>query len=446
MKRAPLGPLEDAERDVQAEFPPVGPVNPSFHVLAGLLVLMLSLGALFAWSVAAPLSSAVVALGTVVVDSSRKILQHPEGGVIRQIHVRDGDVVDEGQILVSLHNEELLAADARSSQLLLMAEAKRARLRAEREGAAEIEFPSSVLDASLEDAARIVADQESIFRARRAALDSRTTALESKRAQAEDSVVGLEQQLFQQKERVRLTESEIDDTRVLAEKGFAPRRRLLELERALAQLQGRTAELEIALKDAQRSASFHELEIEQTRAAYQETVESELQMVQKEIYSLRENRRSITHRLADLEMRAPTAGTVVNLAVHTIGGVVGPGSVLMEIVPLDDPLVVDARISPSDVDYVASDMPADVYLPGAQRRTSPPIRGRVVNVSADLIAQAQLGEPHYLARVELPDEVGEVRRFRPGLPVEVIVVRGERTLMSFLLDPLSRTFAYAFKD
>ncbi len=421
-------------------------IKPGGHVLAGGLVLVASLGGLMAWSIAAPLSSAVVAPGTVVVDSNRKIIQHPEGGVIEAIHVRDGDVVRAGQTLVTLQNEQLLAADIRSAQLLLMAEAKEARLQAERSRADRIIFPPSVLDAPLEDASRIVADQESIFRARRAALESRATALESKMAQARDATNGLERQLFQQQERVRLTQSEIDDTRLLADKGFAPRRRLLELERARAQLEVRIAELDVALKDARRAADYHEIEIEQMRAAYQETVESELQAVQKEIYSLRENRRGVVHRLADLELRAPTPGTVVNMAVHTVGGVVGPGSVLMEIVPLDDPLVVDVRISPNDIDHVAPGMVADVYLPGAARRKAPPVRGEILNVSADLVVDGERRAPHYLARVRLPSPGRGGIRFRPGLPVDVIVVRGERTLMSYMLEPLSRGLTYAFKD
>lgn len=421
-------------------------IKPGGHVFAGLLVLAASVGGLFTWSLAAPLSSAVIAPGTVVVDSNRKIIQHPEGGVIEAILVRDGDIVGAGQTLVTLQNEELLAADTRSAQLLLMAEAKEARLQAERIGADRVLFPNSVLDAALTDASRIIADQESIFRARRAALETRTTALESKMAQAHDASEGLQRQLYQQQERVRLTQSEINDTRMLAEKGFAPRRRLLELERALAQLEGRIAELDIALKDARRAADFHQLEIDQVRAAYRETVESELNMVQKEIYSLRENRRSIVHRLADLELRAPTSGTVVNMAVHTIGGVVGPGSVLMEIVPLEDPLVVDVRISPSDIDYVAAGMAADVYLPGAARRTKPPARGEVLNVSADLVIDPKRNEPHYLARVRLPQTGQAGVHFRPGLPVDVIVVRGERTLMSYMLEPFTRGLTYAFKD
>lgn len=421
-------------------------VNPGLHVLAGAVVLVCSLGGFMAWSAAAPLSSAVIAPGTVVVDSNRKIIQHPEGGVIKEILVRDGDVVTMGQTLVKLQNEELLAADMRSSQLLLMAEAKGARLQAERNGDEEIVFPPSVLEAVLTDTARIIADQESILRARRSALLTRTTALQSRMEQAHDATDGLERQLFQQHERVRLTESEIDDTQLLADKGFAPRRRLLELERALAQLEGRMAELDVALKDARRTAEHQKLEIDQIEAAYQESVESELQMVQKEIYSLRENRRSIVHRLADLDLRAPTSGTVVNMAVHTIGGVVGPGSVLMEIVPLEDPLVVDVRISPSDIDYVAAGMAADVYLPGAARRATPPVRGQVINVSADLVVDLDRSEPHYLARVRLPQAEGAIIGFRPGLPVDVIVVRGERTLMSFVMEPITRGMTHAFKD
>ncbi len=422
-------------------------LRPGGHVTLGVFVLGLSLGGFVAWSVAAPLSSAVVAPGTVVVDSDRKLVQHAEGGVIEQILVRDGDVVDFGQALVVLKNEELFAADTRSQQLLLMAEAKEARLEAERRGVERIEFPAPVLASLLPDASRVVGDQESIFRARRSALETRITSLESKVAQANDAAEGLERQLFQQQQRVRLTQTELEDTRLLAEKGFAPRRRLLELERALAQLEGRIAELDIALKDAQRSADFHQLEINQIRAGYQEAVEGELQLVQKEIYSLRENRRSIVHRLADLQMRASTAGTIVNMAVNTIGGVVGPGSVLMEIVPLDDPLVVDVRINPRDVDHVAVGMAADIYLPGMARRSAPPVRGEVLTVSADLVFAGDRNNwPHYLARVRLPQDDEAATPFRPGLPVDVVVIRGERSLMSFMLEPLTRGLTYAFKD
>ncbi|TVQ38976.1 MAG: HlyD family type I secretion periplasmic adaptor subunit [Geminicoccaceae bacterium] len=422
------------------------PLRPGRHVAWGMFVLGISLGGFVAWSAAAPLSSAVVAPGTVVVDSDRKLVQHPEGGVIEQIRVRDGDVVAFGQTLIVLRNEELLAADIRSRQFLLMAQAKEARLEAERSGAERIAFPPSVLTSSLPDAARVVGDQESIFRARRSALETRVTSLESKVAQANHTAEGLERQLFQQQQRVRLTQTEFDETQLLADKGFAPRRRLLELERALAQLEGRIAELDVALKDAHRSADFHQLEINQILAVYQEAVEGELQLVQKEIVALHENRRGVVQRLADLELRAPAAGTIVNMAVNTIGGVVGPRSVVMEVVPLDDPLVVDVRIDPRDVDSVAVGMAADIYLPGMARRSVPPVRGEVVTVSADLVVAQDRGNwPHYLARVRLPPE-DAAAPFRPGLPVDVVVIRGERTLMSFMLEPLSRGLTHAFKD
>jgi len=422
-------------------------IDPVRHVAIGVAVLGCSLGGLFFWSAAAPLSSAVIAPGTVVVDSNRKMLQPARSGVVNAIHVRDGDVVDAGELLISLDDEDLRAADYSSRRLLLMAEAKRVRLYAERQDADAINFPEAVTESELEEAPRIVADQASIFRARRAAFRTRVATLESKRAQARDAVVGLERQLAQQRERVRLTQREIDDTQTLATKGYAPRRRLLELGRAMAQLEGRTAELELALQDARRAARHQELEIERTEAAYQEAVESELQAVEKELYGLRESRRSIVHRRAELQLRAPTDGTVVNLAVHTIGGVVAQGAVLMEIVPLDDPLVVDVRINPEDVDYVAVDMPADVHVLGLERRSRPPVRGRVANVSADLVADPEGRASFYLGRIELPTDVGNAGSlFRPGLPVEVVVVRGERTLMSFLLEPLIRTLDHAFKE
>jgi HlyD family type I secretion membrane fusion protein len=422
-------------------------INPLRHVAIGAAVLGCSLGGLLFWSAAVPLSSAVIAPGTVVVDSNRKMLQPARSGVVNAIHVRDGDVVEAGELLITLDDEDLRAADYGSRQLLLMAEAKRVRLYAERQNADTISFPELVTGSGLEDAPRIIADQASIFRARRAAFRTRVATLESKRAQAQDAVVGLERQLAQQRERVRLTQREIDDTRTLADKGYAPQRRLLELGRAMAQLEGRTAELELALQDARRAARHQELEIERTQAAYQETVESELQAVEKELFGLRETRRSIRHRRAELELRAPTAGTVVNLAVHTIGGVVAQGATLMEIVPLDDPLVVDVRINPQDVDYIAVNMAADVHLLGLKRRSRPPVRGRVANVSADLVADPEGRAGFYLGRVELPTDVADAARlFRPGLPVEVVVVRGERTLMSFLLEPLTRTLEHAFKE
>jgi HlyD family type I secretion membrane fusion protein len=425
------------------------PVHIKGLVLASTGVILLTFGAFSTWSVLAPLSSAVVAPGTIVVDGSRKAVQHLDGGMISAIHVRDGDRVEAGQILVELDDSKLASMLATLQPLLEMNLAQRARLLAERRGLSEIDFPAELLQAATSTAAVIVADQRRMFLARRAALESRRAALLNRQLQSQATAAGLERQIASQRERIRLTTIELEGTARLAGKGYAPERRVLELNRAMAELESELAALEARHAEVSREAEFSTVEITRIENSFFENVETELQTVVKERYDLLERTRTIKDQIKRLKIRAPVAGTVVKSAVHTVSGVLMPGATLLELVPAEEPLVIDAQVRPVDVNDLKVGFAAEIRFPSDTGRLLPKLQGRILTISADRLFDPLQGTPYFAARLAVDPESIKLfgrDRLRPGLPVEVMLLKGERTLFTYLLGPLRDVFARAMLE
>lgn len=429
--------------------PPAPPTSLWPLALAGLVVILLIVGGFTTWSVAAPLSSAAVASGTVVVDSNRKVVQHLEGGTVKSILVKDGDRVTAGQLLIELDNVRQLTVLANLQPRAHVNAAVRARLMAERQGAEDIQFPRELLEATEKNQQSIVFDQQKLFAARRAALDSRRAVLVNQREQAEVLIAGLKRRIENQHQRLGFTQVELDNNIKLAERGHGPKQRVLELRRAMAELESEEADLQTKLGEARMQVQYSLLEIQRAENSFAEDVEIELQKVRQENYDLIKGVKDINEQLGRLKVTAPVSGTVVNRAVHTIGGVVAPGATLLEIVPGDDPLVIEARVETTDVEGLEVGMPVEIRFPGLTDKRLQRLHGELVNLSPDRLVDETGTWSYFAARVRVDDEslqaVGR-ENLRPGMPVNVMLVKRSRTVIGYLMDPLDDFVSRAMRE
>jgi HlyD family type I secretion membrane fusion protein len=433
-----------------APVPPY-PTSCKGTIAFGWGIIALVFGGFGTWASLAPLSSAAIAPGTVVVDSSRKSLQHLEGGVIRDILVRDGDVVEAGQTLLRLDGANVRAAMASLHPMLATNQAYRARLEAERNGQDEISFPSELVVEAKENVAtaQILAGQQRIFETRRNALVGEKALNANRLAQSRQRLEGLELQRKVKERGLVILREELASQRALLSKGYATRKSVASAERSVQQLESDAAELHSKVEEAKMLVQRYELEETQIDKNFVEQVENELYDAEKEYYLLIERMRAIQDQYARLDIRAPVSGVVVNMKVHTIGGVIAPGSPILDIVPRNDKLMIEAQVRPSDIDGVRAGLPADVRFPAFDGTDIPRLAGEVVLVSADRLTNSASGTPYFLARVEVDDE--DLTKLRgltlvPGMPAEVLINKSERTLLNYLLSPIMHGIWTAFRQ
>jgi HlyD family type I secretion membrane fusion protein len=419
-------------------------------VAVGLAVLALFFGVLGGWAALAPLTSAAVASGVVKVDSNRKTVQHLEGGIIAALVVENGDRVAAGDVLVRLD-----AAQARATWGLLQGQhdalaARAARLAAERDGAPAIAFDAD-LAARRDDpaVAAVLAGQETVFASRRTTLAGQVDILRQRRQQLEAEIDSRHAQLAAAERQQALIGAEIADIEVLVAKGLERRTRLLGLQRQQASLEGLRGEQLGLIARARQQIGETELQIINHRNGQMDQVVATLAQVRAELGELAERLVASRDVLARRTIVSPIAGTVVNLRFFTAGGVIGPGAPILDIVPEDDRLVIEAQIRPLDIDVVRPGLAAEVRLTAFKQRTTPTLAGRVAYVSADRLVDAASGTAHFTARVEIP--AAELARLDgvelyPGMPAEVMVVVGRRTALGYLLDPLRESFGRAFHE
>ena len=431
--------------------PPPYPTELRPVLLCGWLVIAAVFGGFGTWAAFAPLSSAAIAPGIVVVDSNRKSVQHLEGGVIREILVRDGDVVEQGQALLRLDGASVRAAMAALQPMLATNRAYRARLLAERDGLPTIDFAAELMGDGAPDplAEQILAGQRRIFITRRNALTGELELNANRLAQSRHRLDGLQQRQITKEKELRLVQDELEGQHELFEKGYTTRKMLNATERSLRQLETEIADIDSKIDEASRLIERYELEGQQIEKNFVEQVENELYKVEQEAYELTQRMRAVQDQHTRLDVRAPVSGVVVNLAAHTVGGVIAAGSRILDIVPKNDRLLVEAQVQPSDIDGVRPGLHADIRFPAFERLNMPHITGRVTVVSADRIVNDRTGSGHFLVRAEVDDDqiakVGEIGLV-PGMPAQVIINKGEGTLLGYLTAPLARLFWTAFRE
>ena len=410
----------------------------------GLWILLVGFGGFLLWAFLAPLDEGIPAPGLVSVESSRKRVDHASGGIIEQILVREGQTVQAGDPLVELNEIQWRSAVQATRSQYQTALATLSRLRAERDAAAAIAFPAELANTNDSEVLKIIAAQTGLFRARREALAGELRIIR-------ESVRGLEQQLASLAQlrvgrdlQVALFREQLDSYQNLKKSGFLSRNHVIEVERQLAEVQGRQSE-DLA-NIAGINARLGELRIRgaQREAEYRREVETLLADAQREVATLGERQIAQQDTLTRLVIRAPVAGRVVDLAYHTLGGVVKPGERILDIVPLDDEVIVEARMAPQHIDRLHVGLPADVHLEAyANRAEQPVVTGQIKVVSADALVDAKTGLPYFAVRVAVPrsevSKLGDVKLL-PGMLATVMVKTGERTLAAYLARPLLRRF------
>lgn len=418
----------------------------------GVLVLLLTFGSAVLWSVLAPLSSAVVAAGAVKVDSSRKKIQHPEGGVIKEILVHDGSIVRAGDVLVRMDETR---ADAGLGVVVGgrdVALATQARLEAERDEQPGIQFPRELTDRAKGNpqVVQTIRAQESLFAARRSARNGELGILDQQIAALRSEIKGFESQIKSKREQLDSLDNDLRSLRELDAQGMVEKTKLRALERDVAKVRGESEELVSRVSTTRTSISEKELKKFQVRKAFQEDVAAELKQVQAEGFELLERESAARRTLELTELRAPVDGTVTDLKVHTAGGVVAPGEVLMEIVPSSDRLIIEARVAPQDIDRVALGLGAGIKLHAFNSRTTPELDATVNYVSADAALDQRTEASWFLVRLEVSPEsmqqLGAERRVMPGMQADVYIRTGERTFLGYLMQPLADSFDRAWRE
>ncbi|MDA7022169.1 HlyD family type I secretion periplasmic adaptor subunit [Pseudomonas fragi] len=392
------------------------------------------------WAALAPLDKGVAVSGKVMVSGHRKVVQHPSGGIVERIDVRDGDKVAAGQVLIRLKETPLLGQAQSLRSQFYGSLASEARLNAERDGVASVSFPTELTAlASEPEVASNLALQRQLFDSRRQALLLDQQGIDESIAGAEAQLRGVrDSQASKVLQRTALAE-QLQGLRELAREGYIPRNRLLDSERVYAQVLGSISEDYGRIGQLQRQVLEMRLKIRQLAEEYQKEVRTQLADTRIRTEDLRNRLASAEFELANSQLRAPVAGIVVGLDVFTEGGVIKPGQALMEIVPQGEPLLVEARVPVELADKVHAGLPVELMFSAFSQSTTPRVAGEVMLVSADRQVDERTDEPFYTLRAQVT-EAGMAQlaglQIRPGMPVEAFVRTGERSMLNYLFKPL----------
>jgi HlyD family type I secretion membrane fusion protein len=418
-------------------------------IALGAGIVALFFGVFGAWATFAPLESAAVARGVISVETQRKTIQHLEGGIVGEIRVRDGDEVAADQVLVVLDDTQARATLELLQGRYRAAQGLEARLMAERDGLTSIVFPAVLQTSSEPAVTELKRAQVNIFNGRRQSVAGQTAIMEQRIAQIQEEIRGLQGQTAAQAEQLALANDEIASNQKLVDEGLAGKTRLRELQRELAEVTGLHSQNLAAIARAQQNIEEARLQIVELSTDFVNEAVQGLGVAQAELLDLTEQVRAAQDVLQRTVIRAPMAGTIVDLQVHTVGGVVTPGQALLDVVPKGDQLVVEAFVDPNDIDVVQVGLPAQVRLTALTQRNLAPLEGRVTRVSADRLIDQRTGAAYFLARVELvADGAGQVdgERLYPGMQAEVMIVTGARTTLDYLSRPIVDSFNRAFRE
>ena len=413
-------------------------------------VLIISGGIATGWATLVPLSGAVVLPGTLVVESNVKKIQHPTGGVVSDIAVRDGMHVNAGSLLVRLDETQVRANGQMLVNQLDQTRMRAARLIAERDGAAEIRIPNN-FTARVSDPgiAQLVASEKSQFNARTSARRGQTEVLESNIGQFKEQIGGLDAQIASKTSQLSIISGEMTGVQELYTKGLVPLTRLTTLQREVARLEGERGQLVSSIAETKAKVGQAQLQIVKVDQDFRTEVLKDLREAQDKEAELTEKNVAAQDQLQRIDIRAPVTGTVNQLSIHTIGGVVKPGDVILEIVPDSDELQIEARLPPNEIDQVRRAQTAFMRFSAFNQRTTPQVEGAVSYVSADLSRDAQTNTTYYTVRVTLPGDerrrLGDVKLIA-GMPVEVFLQTGSRTMVSYLFKPMTDQFHRMFNE
>jgi protease secretion system membrane fusion protein len=420
-------------------------------VRLGLWVLVVGFALFVLWAALAPLDEGVVAPATVSTETRRQAIQHQQGGVIRRVAVLEGQPVKAGDLLVELEEAASRAGFESVRQNYLAQRASESRLLAELAGDARIRFHEDLVREADAVSMQLMAAQERLFQARRSALTAEIAAAEESVAGLRSQIVGLQEVIASRRAQRELLMRQLEGVRAMAAEGYAPRNQVLQLEQQVAELQGSMADAEAQLQRTRNAIAEAQLRITQRREEAVKEVSAQLADVRREVQANQERLVATGAELARTQIVAPIDGQVVGLAVSGVGGVVSAGQRIMEIVPQRATLLLDARVPTHVIDRVRAGDATEVRFSGFVDAPTLVVHGRVLSLSGDAISEQVGGmvNSYYLARVELTPEGQQAlggRAMHPGMPAEVLVKTGERSLLTYLLHPLTKRIAAAMKE
>ena len=414
--------------------------SPKPVALAGYVLIFLTFGVLGSWAAVAKLDSAVVAPATISLEGNRRVVQHFEGGIVEEIRVAEADRVDQGDVLLRLSSVEAQSNLDVLSTRLDVARMIEARLLAERKLESDIVFPADLVSGENKIVGAVQEDQLDLFTEGRSILKSQEDILRARMGQIEVQIEGLNLQKSAFQRRIDNYTEMLDRMRDGESRGLIQGNVLSQREDEMIEIEANLGQVISDIAQARASIGETELQILQLTQEYRQRANTELEQIRAEISELQERRKVAADVLNRTEIRAPGSGSIQNLKVHTVGSVVRPGDVLMELVPEDEELVINARVSPIDKDNVAPGLLTEVRFTAFKTKLTPIMLGEVESVSGDVITPENPNEPPYfLARVtvdenDIPEEIRD--RITAGMPADVIITTGERTVANFIVSPL----------
>jgi membrane fusion protein, protease secretion system len=442
-----LAPVPDAEVLAESGLPAGADTSRATRI--GVWALVIGLGAFFAWAAFAPLDEGVPSQGVIAINTKRKAVQHLTGGIIKDVYVGEGDHVKEGQVLIKLDEATTRANYETIRQQYFALLANQGRLMAEQSGASTINYAPELVKAGQDPLIRAqMQNQQQLFQSRRASLRADLQGLQES-IQGEEALISSYKNIVEnRRQQLSLLNDELSHTRELVKEGYAPRNRQLELERNVSETNAALAELLGNITRSQRNIGELRQKMISRQQDYRKEVDSQLSDVSREVQSDEAKFRALADDLNRMEIRSPATGQVVGLVTQTVGGVIQPGQKLMDIVPEDEPLVIEAKVAPNLIDRVHAGLPVDVRFNVFANTPQLVVDGKVLSVSGDLLTE-QNGTAYFLSRVAVTPEgykkLGK-RVLQPGMPVDVVFKTGERSMLTYLLHPLTKRIAASMKE
>lgn len=420
------------------------------YVVLGFCTVFLLVGGIGGWAATTDLAGAVLAPGQVVVATNVKKIQHPTGGVVGKIFVKNGDRVKAGDVLVRLDETvtraQLLVITKQIDELL----GRQARLRAERDGATSLTFPSDLLRRANDEAvAQIIAGEKTLFESRTSARDAQKSQLTERISGLNEEIEGLTSQAEAKSRELHLIGKELEGLETLEAQKLVPTSKMMAIRREGARLEGEKAQLKAAAGSARGKIAEIELQRLGIDIEARSEVVKELREAEGKLSELAERRTAAEDQLRRVDLLSPVDGLVHQMTIFTVGGVINPAEPLMNIVPADDRLVVEAKIAPQDIDQARAHEIATIRFPAFNQRTTPTVEGRVLGISADITHEPQTNLSYFVARIEIPDaELPKLngQKLSPGMPADVQITTSSRSALSYLVKPMEDSFSKAFRE
>lgn len=413
----------------------------------GIAVLAVTFGILGTWGYLAPIDSAALAPGSVTVKSHSKTVQHLDGGIVKELLAKDGDIVKEGDLLLKLDGTEVKAQLEILRGQLITLSSQMARLVAERDQQAAITFPDNLHDLSDPRIVEARQVETQIFQSRKNSYEGEISVLKQRISQLSSKIEGLKGQRSSKQELMASYKEEAADLKEMLAQGFADKQRLRDIERNHAMVTGDISSLTSDIASSEMQIGETKLQILQLQKKFQEEVAEKLGEVQAQLYDVSQRATATADKVTRTDVKAPASGRVLGLSVHNIGGVITPGKPILDIVPQQEELVINAQVSPIDIDRVRTGLVAEVRFSAFKQALTPKVMGKVINISADRLMDERTGNSYYQAQIELtPESYAKLRGFElvPGMPAEVFINTGERTVFEYLMQPITNSFARAF--